>query len=319
MWRSKTLCTNLAAFLKTKLIENFRKATVKQTVDKIQAHWTPELEADCKVISQVSDEKLNFYRNMHFKKFDGESCKTTKLLVEEGIAFPITPPMYTWKQVLQHRKDALGLECMDDEGMMWTVDFLVQAFKCHNDSIAEENTLWTEGQEQIFVFSGDALQTAKGEKHNLCAIRSCLLINGWSSALNFYPLSNAIGGDSWYELLWQLKDHRKLCNKIVFDRMLESKDGQKILCDIFATGDLAFILHFYGMNPASSTHGNPWMYTLEVTNERTKTITKQIVWKKTEDYYLHSHTLPPKECDWWQSVTWPYTCDCCGEAFDSAA
>ena len=270
------------------------------------------------MIAQVSDEKINFWRDMHFKRFDAETGKAKKLEVEEGIHYPITKPMYLWKDVLVERKLALGLTCMSEDGTMYCTDFVVQAFKLHNDSVREANTLWTEGGEQTFVFSGDALQTAKGEKHNLCALRSGLLKNGFSSALNFYPLSNAIGGDSWFELMLQLKDHRVICNQIVFDRKLASKDGlQHLSCDIFSTGDLAFILHFFGMNTASSTHGNPWVIRVEVVDEQSGTKGIVVKWRETVNYYLHSHVLPPKECDWWKDVEWPWVCDCCGEAFES--
>ena len=224
-------------FLKTKLMESFRKSTVVNTVDIIQSQWTANMEANCKVITGFSDEKINFWRDMHFKSYDKGTGKCTILFIEEDVKFPITPAMNAWKTILRHRKVALGLKCMDDEGTMFCLDFLVQAFKAHDDSVKEDNTLWTVDEPQQFVFSGDALQTAKGEKHNLCAIRSGLLKVGFSSALNFYPLTNAIGGDSWHELMLQLRDHVELMNKIVFSKQLCSKDGLRTLvCDLFTTG-----------------------------------------------------------------------------------
>ena len=45
--------TYLAKFLSTPLMEKFRKDAVVNTVKIIESHWTPTLEANCKVITIV--------------------------------------------------------------------------------------------------------------------------------------------------------------------------------------------------------------------------------------------------------------------------
>ena len=81
-------------------------------------------------------------------------------------------------------------------------------------------------------------------------------------------------------------------------------------------GDVAFLLHILGMNVAAATHGNPWVYVLR--EEEDLETSEDIVWREADDYYLHSHCLPPEGAPFWLEREWPWICDCCGEVFESA-
>ena len=84
-----------------------------------------------------------------------------------------------------------------------------------------------------------------------------------------------------------------------------------LAADIKIVGDLAFLLHFLGMNPAASTHGNPWIWIDDSGDENV------VVWREADEYFLHSHVLPPKESKWWSEVQWPWACECCGDTIHS--
>ena len=125
-------------------MEDVRRATVKSTVAKIQSVWDDQLEANCKILTGLSDEKWTLYRDLHFKHYDTETNKSYRLFVEEGIPFPITAPLYKWKEVIAQRKKDLGLTCMDEDGTMFCCDMVIQSFRAHDDSVKENNTLIVE-------------------------------------------------------------------------------------------------------------------------------------------------------------------------------
>ena len=75
-------------------------------------------------------------------------------------------------------------------------------------------------------------------------------------------------------------------------------------------------MHMLGMNVAAATHGNPWVCVLR--EEEDLETSEDIVWREADDYYLHSHCLPPEGAPFWLEREWPWICDCCGEVFESA-
>ena len=140
-------------------------------------------------------------------------------------------------------------------------------------------------------------------------------MEGYSSAFNFYPISNAIGSDHWPELWAALDAHKEIVEQVVKEKRIMLVDtGEMISCDLFMTGDMAFLLSMLGLNPAASTYGNPWVYHVPSEEDENK---KVFVWRKADDYYLHGHVLPPRESNFWkqnQDDLWPWICDCCGDA-----
>ena len=58
--------------------------------------------------------------------------------------------------------------------------------------------------------------------------------------------------------------------------------------DMFMTGDLAFLLSIFGLNPAASTYGNPWV--TDINTDGT------VIWREDVDMYLLSHETPPGHC-----------------------
>ena len=138
---------------------------------------------------------------------------------------------------------------------------------------------------QLIVFSGDGLQTARGESHTLCCVRSGLLLEGYTSAYNYYPITNAIGSDKHEYLIPALEPHKETFQLIASNKKLKLRDtGELLKVLLYCTGDMAFGLSLYALNPAASTHGNPWLVRLD---------DGSIQWRTDESLYLLAHEVPP--------------------------
>ena len=145
------------------------------------------------------------------------------------------------------------------DGTEATIDLMQTLWHAHDASVNGNNSLWTPGSVESFIFSGDALQTANQENHNLCCVRAGNLIEGYSSAYNFYPISNNRGGDKHPNLEAVLARHLPVVRKAVLDGGI-GREAEFLLVMFFVTGDLAFLNSFVGMNPPGSLYGNPWCW-----------------------------------------------------------
>ena len=167
--------------------------------------------------------------------------------------------------------------------------------------MTEKNTLWKPGSTESFVLSGDALNTGNQENHTLVCVRSANLIDGFSSALNFFPIINDCHGDKWPNLRVAFQAHLSACLKIVMEGKLLSCTNHPeddLCCLLFATGDLVYINSSIGMNPPGSQHGSPWLW---------RKADGTVVWRGDWDHYLYSHEKPPLH-DWERDG--PIHCPC---------
>ena len=253
------------------------------------------MEADIKLITGISDVNMDFIRDYRHKDYDYPSDTYSIKTTSDGLPFPMPVSRKSWKKELIRRVEELGLKSNAD-GTLVTLDFLTTVTRLHRHSVHEKNTSWQPGQVLPLIFSGDGLQTARGESHTLCCIRSGRLIEGYTSAFNYYPISNVLGSDKWPNLNTCLDTHKSIVSQAVMEKKIRLMDNGEVLkVELFCTGDLAFLLSFLGLNPASSTYGNPWI--VEIKENGT------VIWRKDEDMYLLGHDPPPGHC-------WPAPIKC---------
>ena len=278
-----------------------RRKTLNHAVKHISKTWDAKMEADIKLVTNVSDVNLDFIRNYRSKNYLGvEVDLHTMKLVEEGVEFPIPTSRWSRNKEIARRAVELGLEHNAD-GTICTLNLVSAITRLHNQSLNEGNSLWKTGMQQQVIFSGDGLQTARGESHCLCCLRSGLLLEGYTSCYNYYPITNALGNDHYESLNAALDPHKKSFSKLISEGECELDSGETIPVDFFWTGDMAFGLSQLGLNPASSTYGNPWGYLDEAGNW---------VWRSDEDCYLLSHKPTPNHGEITKDN--PVKCRICG-------
>ena len=158
--------------------------------------------------------------------------------------------------------------------------------RCTKYARGRDNSLVAPHGEEYYVFSGDALQTGKGENSCICAMRSAELKEGWSSSYNFIPVSNCLGDDHHPMLVATLGSQRSTVNEAIASKQFGEQKAQMGL-----TGDLAFLNSFYGLGPASSTWGNPWVGLPRGPEGKREDVDSngQPNWKSLDNFYLLSH------------------------------
>jgi hypothetical protein len=242
------------------------------------------MEADIKLITSTSDVNLEFTRNTRFKTYHATSDSYSMKEVEPGIPFPISASSRQRLNEIARRAKELGITTSED-GLMSNLDLIKTITRLHQHSIRENNTTWTSGAIQHLIFSGDGLNTANGESHTLCCIRSLLLKWGYTSAHNHYPITNFLGSDKHAQLTCALETHQKKINEMIKTKKCQLSTSEMISVEWYCTGDLAFGLSLYGLNQASSTFGNPWIKCFDAS--------KQPIFRQVDEMYTFGHMLPP--------------------------
>ena len=269
--------------------------TCVQAFQEVTATWDASMEADIKLITNVSDSNLEFIRNYRHKLYDYPQDTYSMRKTKDGIDFPMPVSRKSWKKELEERVINLGVTHNAD-GTIVVLDFHKTVTRLHRQSIAEENTQWKKGMVLPLIFSGDGLQTARGESHTLCCLRSGLLNDGYTSAYNYYPISNMLGSDKWPHLTVALDPHKAAILDSHKNGSLRLFDtGELVKTEMYCTGDLAFLLSFLGLNPAASTYGNPWIVRVEEDDT--------VIWREDADLWLLGHDPPPGHC-------WPAPIKC---------
>ena len=285
--------------------QKMRKDAIVSAFKKLSDTWDGEMEADIKLTTLVSDVNLDYMRDTRSKDYHSDIGKTgvyTPKTVEEGVDFPISATRRQRNNVIKKRKVPYGV-IRNADGTIATMDFKASLWAAHDKSIKDNNTLWHRGEKEFFILSGDALNTANTENHTLICVRSGNLVDGFSSALNFFPIVNGLMSDKWPGLISSFERHLPACTEIVLEGILTSCTKQpqdSILAEMFLTGDLAYLCSAHGMNPPGSTHGNPWMYFDQ---------DKKVVFRSDWEMFLGSHEKPP---GWfWMKDGKAQSLDCC--------
>ena len=94
---------------------------------------------------------------------------------------------------MKRRAKELHLTCNED-GSICTANVVKAVAQAHKLSLEKKNSLWKTGQHVESIFSADALQTARGEKHTVAAIRDLNRKIGYTSAFQYTPVSNTLTG-----------------------------------------------------------------------------------------------------------------------------
>ena len=157
-------------------------------IDTIELHWSPELEADIKSTCTVSDVHGDFMRDMRCKTIliDGSVTKR-ELWPGSGkydLYFPVWASRYLRIKEMKRRASLFGLDC-NEEGSISVGDVITVSVAAHKESIVKKNSLWKRGNPVEVIFSADALQTARGEKHTVAAIRDLNMRVGTTSAFQY--------------------------------------------------------------------------------------------------------------------------------------
>ena len=100
------------------------------------------------------------------------------------------------------------------------------------------------------------LQTARGEKHTVGALRDLNLKDGCTSAFNYLPVTNTLTGDDNVAMTAAFATQIHKVNVAL--KIGALPDGTKFI--MFTTGDLAFLNAFHGLVPpmASYENGSVW-------------------------------------------------------------
>ena len=272
-------------------MRQFTVAKVKEVIGVINEQMDPNCEADIKIIAGTSDELLEYCRDRRFKDMAPDGKSTLKRIqVYDDMEVDSVLSCSKRQRVKKLKERAKPFDITPNEnGTIATLPILDGCARATRYAEARLNSLVQPPEPEFYLFSGDALQTGKGENSTICAVRSAELKEGWSSSYNFMPVSNCLGKDDHPDLVAALGTQRPTVNTAIL-----SQDFNGRAADMGVTGDLTFLLSFYGMGSVSSTYGNPWVGLPNANGEREDVDSSgNPRWKQLKDFYLLSHEKPP--------------------------
>ena len=280
--------------LKLHELDVMKKLTVgkvKNVIEQINNQMDPDCEADVKIITGTSDELLEYGRDRRFKVLhpDGSTSNKQVLVYPDQLVDSVISCSKRQRvKKMKERAEAFNIKT-NENGTIAYVPMVEACERCTRYARGRDNSLVPPGGKEYYVFSGDALQTGKGENSTICAVRSAELKYGWSSSYNFQPVSNCLGKDDHATQAVVFAPQRDTVNKAIFAQQFGKHKAQMGL-----TGDLAFLNSFYGMGPPSATFGNPWVGLPTGLNGQREDVNSNgdPNWKSLDDMYLLSHTKP---------------------------
>ena len=110
--------------------DNRRKRSITDAINVVSETWDESMEADIKLITNVSDVHLDFMRNYRSKHYKVDTDAHFMRTVEEGLSFPISTSRWKRNKEIKRRAEELGLEHNAD-GTIATLDLASAITRVH--------------------------------------------------------------------------------------------------------------------------------------------------------------------------------------------